>query len=382
MAVTERDTFSKTRRILSRKLDEQTLHQQLARMMKGQWDLTLDFSPDQEVNSAELTPLLHRLFRNLESTIINSSSISISIASSAPRFEELAHSLARNAQAQAKHAEVVANSASGLNEASNDLKKVVEVIEKIADMTKFLSVNASVEAARSGSHGKAFAVVAEQMAELSAQTRNEAARITDLLASINDRIDKTVQAVGTVSTIESATAPTLLQLSCSQASQALQIETLAIDLRSSSDDLVRSFGVFRTRAHRKAEELMQHLLGSPVLPTMNRSAQERFMQDFLAENSLFELLYITDVYGRQTTANIGQPEFKTAYESNGYGNDWSARPWFRGARDTGEVYISDIYRSKASGQFCFTVSSPIRSQMGDIVGIIGADVNYEEILKL
>lgn len=327
----------------------------------------------------------------------------IRLSQVAPRLSELA--VARQAEAL-RQAEQLRSSAAMVQQMSATLQhtmrqlrlstgeigELTNLIKRIADETRMISINAGIVAARNADdQGCAFAVLAKEIRQLSENTSDATRDVQGKVMRLEESTQSTVRTIGLDDGDQApATQPGLARLrreleetsaaAARHLREAQELNELGLDLRNLSQEMIGAVGAFRMEAHELAERLVQELRHGDRLRSGDDRRQVDALRDVLRRNRSVELAYVTNMEGVQTLPNVTRHNFQSACEAEWRPRNWSTRGWFLGAKHTRGVYLSDIYRSDATDEFCLTVAATFTDARGALAGVVALDINFREIL--
>jgi isopropylmalate/homocitrate/citramalate synthase len=158
-------------------------------------------------------------------------------------------------------------------------------------------------------------------------------------------------------------------------------EMLTLVKRYLPEFFISEFDHLKKTARDIASKII-HNLSNAIQADSNQDAIKAKMNALLGEYPFIQYVYLTDKEGKLITWQVSHPEDKPKYDSVQLGQDLSDREWYHVPISTGKLHVTDFYRSMFTQKLCLTVSTPVTNQNDDIQAILGADIRFEELIKI
>lgn len=376
--------------------------------------------------------IINDSFKNIEDINKTVESIDTSVKSSLEVFAEMIELVEESFNIMNN----VSEDMNSLKQDAESINNIINVVRSISYQTSLLSLNASIEAARTGEAGKGFAVVANEIGKLSTQTQESVKNIESTLTSmqektasmsdniiertedLNKKMQKSKESIAPIyeiaTEVEKANKSMESMVKGSDISYEFQnsmlknsnkMMTKIEDIVKFSDDINDSFNLYEEKSatiYRSIKDNIEKVkkindsiggysesvsLSEENIKNIEKATDTlKNIQDksyyLIKENRndansklrkiVSENPYITLISVLDTEGYITTTSIKEEGLNEFYDMDFSAREWFKKAMEN-ETYVSSPYLSINTYSYAIAISLPIIDEKGDILGVIMCD---------
>lgn len=320
-----------------------------------------------------------------------------------------------------------------LNAATKEISHILQTVDNIAKQTHLLSLNASIESARAGVHGRGFGVVAEEIRKLSEDSKDAVSEIAALVSKITSEVSNVTHKInenlanvhksvacskkveGSLNNIErtydkvQSMIQNIIDISEEEYRLASGINNKIEAVERISQEVAAGFDMVYMSVHkqkRNLEELSslgeclsgasQSLailtekadvnmleINSSKIDSISQSIIKLLKESVLSADDILSMdpkkhqVLLDEVLAQHHSIEAiwtNDPKGRFIYSNPPAGiANAKVRDWFKESI-AGKEFVSPVYISAITRNPCITVSLPIKDFSGKNIGVIGADL--------
>ncbi|MDL2313761.1 histone-lysine N-methyltransferase [Desulfovibrio sp. OttesenSCG-928-C14] len=157
-------------------------------------------------------------------------------------------------------------------------------------------------------------------------------------------------------------------------------EMLALTKRYLPELFITDFTKLKNLARQLSSGLLQKLV-EEFKGADQETDKYPWLLRVVTDYPFIQYVCLTDTKGALQLWAVTDPEYKDRYSSLTKGYDYSSRRWFQGPMKSGALFVTDVYQSHFTEKLIFTVAIPMTNDKEEITGVIGADIQLEELLQ-
>ncbi len=158
-----------------------------------------------------------------------------------------------------------------LKENSENISKILKMVEEFSDQTNLLALNAAIEAARAGEAGRGFAVVADEVRSLSIKVNDATRQISEFINQMNSLVNTTNQNSRNLISQSSSAEASIAETSRVFADMVCDLENNQAQLQDIVN-AVHELGEAQNETHQSAQQIVE--LGTESKQQIDRASQD------------------------------------------------------------------------------------------------------------
>ena len=127
---------------------------------------------------------------------------------------------------------------------------------------------------------------------------------------------------------------------------------------------------------------IEDLAQDPAIVSLDQGQMKNVLKKFLEDHPYVQFIYVVDSEGKPIIGLTNDFEYAKKFAELLNTETFENRDWFINPMKTGKTYTSKFYTSKITSNLCITLSTPIRNKYEEIIGILGMDIKFEDVVKM